>query len=90
MGRNQRWPSRSNLTLPLSEEGLHFVVEGAVYGKVEFIEDVSLKDYAIVDFYVEYDDWVFSQTKFCTLKDITGTGIRIFVSGNCPLHETRR
>ena len=65
-------------------------MEGAVYGKVEFVEDASLKDDAIVDFYVEYDDWVLSQTKFCTLKDITGTGIGIFVSDNCLLHPTRR
>ena len=87
---NRRWTSRSNLTIPLSEKGLYFVVKGAVHGEVEFVEDASLKDTAVVDFYVEYDDWVFGQTKFCTLKDISGTGIGIFVSGNCPLHETRR
>ena len=79
---DRRWSSRSNLTLPLNEEGLYFVVEGAVYGRVEFIEDASLKDHAVVDFYVEYDDWLFGQTKFCTLENIAGTGIGIFVSNN--------
>ena len=83
---DRRWSSHGNLTLPLSEEGLYFVVEGAVHGKVEFVEDPSLKDYAVVDFDVEYDDWVFGQTKFCLLENISGTGIGIFVSDNGLLH----
>lgn len=87
---NKRWSSRSNLTLPMNKEGLYFVVEGAVNGKVEFVEDASLKDEAIVDFYVEYDDWVFGQTKFCTLRDIAGTGIGIFVRDVWLFHDTRQ
>jgi len=79
---DRRWPSHGNFTLPLSEEGLCFVVEGAVHGKVEFVEDSSLKDHAMVDF----DDWVFGQTKFCLLENIRGTGIGIFVSDNGLLH----
>ena len=57
-------------------------MEGAVIGKVEFVEDASLKDDAIVDFRVEYDNQTFGQTKFCALEDITGVGIGIFVSDN--------
>lgn len=90
MEESRRWSSRGNLTLPLSEEGLHFVAEGAVRGKVEFVEDPSLKDFAIVEFHVEYDDWVFAHTKFCTLENIVGTGIGIFVSDNCLLHSARQ
>jgi len=88
--RDRRWSSRGNLTLPLSEEGLYFVAEGAVRGKVEFIEDASLKDYAIVELHADYDDWVFGQTKFCMLENIVGTGIGIFVSDNNLLHSTRQ
>lgn len=54
----------------------------AVYGKVRFVGDASLKDDAIVDFYIEHDDWVFGQTEFCTLKDIVDTNIGTFVSAN--------
>lgn len=85
---NPRWSARGNLTLPLSEEGLYFMAEGAVHGKVEFVEDASLKDNAIVNFHVEYDDWVFGQTKFCILENITGNGIGIFVSDNSLFHDS--
>jgi len=88
--QNRRWSSRGNLTLPLSEEGLYFVAEGAVHGKVEFVEDASLEDYAAIDFNIEYDDWVFAQTKFCMLEHITGSGIGIFVSDNSLFHNTRQ
>jgi len=88
--RNRRWFARGNLTLPLSKEGLYFVAEGAVNGKVEFVEDPSLKDYAIIDFHVEHDGWVFAQTKFCMLENITGSGIGIFVSDNSLFHSTRQ
>jgi hypothetical protein len=90
VGWSRRWSSRGKLILPLSEEGLSFVVEGAFYGGVEFVEDASLKDHAIVDFYVEYDDWLFGRSKFCTLKDIAGTGIGIFVSDIRLSHGTQQ
>ena len=45
MERNRLWSSCSNLTLPLSEEGLYSVVEGAVYSKVEFASGATLKDW---------------------------------------------
>ena len=65
--RNRRWSSHTNLALAPSE---------AVYGKLGFVGDASLTDDAIVDFYIEYDDWVFGQTEFCTLKDIVNTNLR--------------
>ena len=88
--RDRRWSARGNLTLPLSEEGLYFVTEGAVRGGVEFVEDPSLKDSAVIDFHVEYDDWVFSHTKFCMLENVPGTGVGIFVSDNSLFRDTRQ
>lgn len=89
MEKNRRWSSRSNLTLPLSEDRLYFVAEDEGYGKVQFVEDASLKDDTTGDFYVEYDDWILDQTRFRTPKDIAGTGIRTLVSGTRLLRDTR-
>ena len=81
---NRRWSSRSNLTVPLTKDGLLFLVKGSVYGSVDFVEDDSLVNEAYADFYVEYDSRIFGKTKFCTWKNAhgNGSGLGIFVSAS--------
>ena len=79
---NRRWSSFTNLTVPFNEDGLLVLVEGGVYGSVDFVEDHSLANEAYVDFYVEYDYRVFQKTDICSLENAhdNGSGVGIFVS----------
>ena len=77
---HRRWSSFTNLTVPLNEDGLSILVEGGVYGSVDFVEDDSLVNEAYVDFYVEFHS--LRKSTFCALEDVhdSSSGIGIFVS----------
>ena len=81
---SNRRSAHSNLTVPLHENGLWFLVEGGVFGSVDFVGDDALVNDAYVDLYLEYDPEAFGKTKVCKLEngnDNTG-GVAIFVSGS--------
>ena len=81
---NRRWSSFTNLTVPLNKDGLLLLVEGAISGSVDFVEDDTLVNEAYVDFYVEFHYKTFRKTEFCTLenKHDGTTGVGIFVSAS--------
>ena len=90
---DRRFASNTNFTVPLNKDGLLLLVRGGVSGSVDFVEDYSLVNEALVDLYVEYDPRTFGKTRFCTLENRydSATGVGIFVSahpepfGSCVL-----
>lgn len=76
---NDRWLSRSNFTVPLTEEfTLQISAEGGVPGSVNVVGDDTLVNEVYFHLDVEYDHpKTFGKTRFCVLDNTQASGLKI-------------